>query len=373
MTNKSFYIPNLNGLRFIAAFAVVFGHTEMTKKDLGFPNFKDLGIDFFNNGGAHLGVVLFFVLSGFLITLLLIKEKRKFNTINYKKFVIRRALRIWPVYFLFISVVIFGVHGLSSLLAEKDNGVSLIAMYYLILPNLAMSGFGSIQFIPHLWSIGVEEQFYLIWPLILKFFKKKGIIAIMVLLVLIIPIIPHACDFIAVRFPDYERACEIVRLFFEYFLINVMAIGGLLALLFDRYLDVLKRIFNKKLLYIIIGSVLLLWFSGVNFGFFNDIIYSFAFGLLILASSVAPPIFIFENKIVSYLGKISYGVYTYHWLIAFFVLTFFRELLIDSNFIFGYVLIVGFTILVSVLSYELFEKKILKLKGKYALIKSGKV
>ena len=79
MSNQSFYISNLNGLRFLAAFAVIVGHLEMCKSSLGIKHLLDSGIGFFEHGGGHLGVILFFVLSGFLITLLLLKEKEKFK------------------------------------------------------------------------------------------------------------------------------------------------------------------------------------------------------------------------------------------------------------------------------------------------------
>ena len=79
MEKKGFYIQNLNGLRFLAAFAVVLGHNEITKRQFDLKSLLDSEIGFFNHGGGHLGVILFFVLSGFLITLLLLKEKNRFS------------------------------------------------------------------------------------------------------------------------------------------------------------------------------------------------------------------------------------------------------------------------------------------------------
>ena len=129
----------------------------------------------------------------------------------------RRALRIWPVYFLFISIVIFLVHGYDNILEEKSNGRLLIGMCYLILPNLVMSWFGSILHIPHLCPIGVEEQFYLIRPLIIKFFRTKATIIIMILLVIVIPVIPHAADFSAIRFPVYKEFFCVFKVVFSVF------------------------------------------------------------------------------------------------------------------------------------------------------------
>jgi peptidoglycan/LPS O-acetylase OafA/YrhL len=373
MNPKSFYIPNLNGLRFLAAFAVIVGHLEMCKSSLGIEHLLDSGIGFFEHGGGHLGVVLFFVLSGFLITLLLLKEKEKFKTIKFRKFLIRRALRIWPVYFLFITIVIFLVHGLEIILETKSNGVFLIGLYYLILPNLAMSGFGSIQFIPHLWSIGVEEQFYIIWPLIIKFFKKKGIIFIMVSLIVIIPLIPHVADFCAARLPQYKEVFRIIRLFFQYFLINSMAVGGLLGFLFHKYRAWLQCKFTFYPSVLIIILCLLPWALGINFGLWGDVIYPLIFGLLILTTSSTVSLKLFENRMVSYLGKISYGIYVYHWIIIY-GFTYWLDLNFgEFNYGVSLLLNVVSTIIVATISYELLEKNILKYKSKFALIKSGKI
>lgn len=373
MNTKEFYIPNLNGLRFLAAFAVILGHAEITKSNFNLTSLRDSEIGFFKNGGGHLGVILFFVLSGFLITLLLLKEKDKFKTINYKKFILRRALRIWPVYFLFVSVVIFFVHGYSNILEDKSNGMLLIGMYYLILPNLAMSGFGSIMHIPHLWSIGVEEQFYLIWPLIIKYFNRRMIILIMILLVILIPMIPHLADFLSVRFPMYKDLLRVIRLFFQYFLINSMAIGGLLAFIYYKYQEVIKSKLSIGISSVVISFCLAPWFFGLHFDALNDVLYPLIFGVLILVVSASQPIFLLENRIISYLGKISYGIYVYHWIIIYYVINYTNQYWGDVNYVFSLLIITILTVGLATISYELLEKRILKFKSKYALIKSGKV
>lgn len=371
MTKSTFYIPNLNGLRFIAVFAVILGHLEMTKRELGIEHLLGGSNDFFSKGGGHFGVVLFFVLSGFLITLLLLKEKDKTGDVRYRKFLIRRALRIWPVYFLFISVVIFGVHGIDFILTEKKNGGLLIGLYYFILPNLAMSGFGSIAHIAHLWSIGVEEQFYLIWPLILKFFSKKLVVFTLVFLCLIIPVIPHLADFLAVRFPVYEFPLMVIRLFFQYFLINAMAIGGLFAFLFYKYEELLREKLNLLTTTIVVFTSFGLWFSGTTFGGVTDVVYMILFGLLILATSLSNPLFVFENKFISYLGKVSYGLYVYHWITAFFVLKGLIWLELEDQYLLSLITTLILTIFIAALSYEFLEKNVLKLKDKYTIVKSG--
>ena len=102
--NDTFHLKGLNGLRAIASITVVIGHIELIKNNNKLDNY----LSAIENWGS-LGVNLFFVLSGFLITTLLLREKKAEQTINLKNFYIRRILRIWPLYFiiLLLSAAIF--------------------------------------------------------------------------------------------------------------------------------------------------------------------------------------------------------------------------------------------------------------------------
>ena len=101
---QKIYFENLNSIRFIAASLVIVHHIEQFKSFFGIQNyFKDVRIEMI----GKLGVVLFFVLSGFLISYLLFKEKEYTKTISIRKFYIRRILRIWPLYFLIIILSFF--------------------------------------------------------------------------------------------------------------------------------------------------------------------------------------------------------------------------------------------------------------------------
>ena len=105
MKDKLIYLPGLNGLRAIAALSVVIAHVSQEGiADFGLPRLFDLPM-------AGYGVTLFFVISGFLITYLLISEIKKTDTVSVSKFYIRRILRIWPIYYLFIliSVIVFSL------------------------------------------------------------------------------------------------------------------------------------------------------------------------------------------------------------------------------------------------------------------------
>ena len=94
------YFKGLDTLRAIAALVVVIGHIELQKKEIGIPNL--INHPYIRLASGHIGVVLFFVLSGFLITYLLAKEKEKAGKIAFKKFYIRRIFRIWPLYYLIL-------------------------------------------------------------------------------------------------------------------------------------------------------------------------------------------------------------------------------------------------------------------------------
>jgi peptidoglycan/LPS O-acetylase OafA/YrhL len=145
-------LGSLDGLRAFSIALVLLGHVSGTR-NLG----QILGIDMFGDI-AHLGVVFFFVISGFLITGLLIKEHDKTGYISLKLFYMRRALRIFPASFAFISIM-----GLLSRLGyiRLNHHDLLYAFGYLVNYKLDRS-----WFIGHLWSLSVEEQFYLLWPLV---------------------------------------------------------------------------------------------------------------------------------------------------------------------------------------------------------------
>ena len=159
MKESPVYLPGLNGLRAIAALLVVISHISIKEiGDFGLPYLIVLPM-------AGYGVTLFFVISGFLITYLLLQEKELKQTIDIKKFYMRRILRIWPIYYLFliICVIVFFILGKS-----KDICIQDMWFYVFFAANIPFVFQQGILILFHYWSIGVEEQFYLIWPWIVK-------------------------------------------------------------------------------------------------------------------------------------------------------------------------------------------------------------
>ncbi|MFT5306585.1 MAG: peptidoglycan/LPS O-acetylase OafA/YrhL, partial [Chitinophagales bacterium] len=166
---KRIYFENLDGLRFLCFLSVFFFHSFHTEYEAisGSAIYHFFKVDIFGNG--NIGVNFFFVLSGFLITFLLIEEKKLNGQINLKKFWIRRMLRIWP---LFYFCVLFGFYIfpiLKTMFGQVPNETANIGYYLLFLNNFDFinNGIPDSSMLGLLWSVAIEEQFYLVWPIIL--------------------------------------------------------------------------------------------------------------------------------------------------------------------------------------------------------------
>ncbi len=176
MTDKP-YFPGLNGLRFIAAISVVLGHIEQIKGWFGLPR-AGFSLDWAILNGDD-AVTLFFALSGFLITYLLLGEQARTGTIHVRKFYARRILRIWPLYYLLVFI---GFALMSLVPLEGYTGLNsprtthALLAHLLFVPNVLPFFSIWIAGITHLWTIGVEEQFYILWPLLLRRFARYGLL-----------------------------------------------------------------------------------------------------------------------------------------------------------------------------------------------------
>jgi peptidoglycan/LPS O-acetylase OafA/YrhL len=144
------HLPGLDGLRAIAAFLVVFGHAG-----LGAPD--------------GLGVLMFFVLSGFLITWLLLKEYDQYETVSLRMFYWRRALRIFPAFYAYWALItaIYLVRDTPVNWPQALSSFFYVNNYYQAFNGDPNSGYS------HTWSLGVEEQFYLLWPMLFVSFAKN--------------------------------------------------------------------------------------------------------------------------------------------------------------------------------------------------------
>lgn len=370
------YFSGINGLRFFAALAVVITHIELVKNALGIKNnYKNELI--FNLGG--LGVYFFFVLSGFLITYLLLIEDNTYKKINIRQFYMRRILRIWPLYYLIIVIgffilphfEIFNIPYLekSFHMNYNDN----LFLYLIILPNLAFAIFPAVPNIGQVWSIGVEEQFYIFWPWIIS--KTKNLIRTLALIITILFVIKL---FVLVLGNYYKEASwyQPLKLFIAMSKFECMAIGGIGAYLqFSKnelfyYLNKLQAVYISLIL-----SVILIFYTPEKIQDGIHIIYSILFLIIILYTSNNYN-FILENKLTSYLGKISYGIYMYHFMVIPPILYLFKENFSNSPNVYEniaiYCSVIICTIFISIVSFEYFESYFINLKSKYSPINSRK-
>lgn len=349
MENK-IYLPGLNGIRAIAAVAVIISHIGLALNLYGLKNFGEYAL-------ADYGVTFFFGLSGFLITYLLIKEKNKTRDINVKKFYVRRLLRIWPLYYfgLVITIILLGM-----------NSSQISWMYFLMMPNVAYILGMKMKLLGHYWSVGVEEQFYLFWPWFVK--KVKNPLLIMMIFAIMFFVIKVIVNFYIPK--------SVFMSFLHKTRFGCLALGGISAvLLLDRN-DLFLRICKNKISEII--SWMTVFLIAINkyhlFSVLNHEVATLAI-LVIIINQVDNPkkLISLENKVFDYLGKISYGLYIYNPLVIYLVSLLLRKVIHDQS-VLNIVIIYSITILavivVSHLSYFYFETQFLKFKEKFAVVKS---
>jgi peptidoglycan/LPS O-acetylase OafA/YrhL len=379
-TESKLYFNGLNGLRFIAALLVIFAHAPTFVTKTSNPNIYDFRpYSFFNNGA--LAVDFFFVLSGFLITSLLLKEHENTGTISVKRFYIRRMLRIWPLYYLvvFIAFTIFPIVA-NIFHLRPDPGLSIpqLLMYIFLLPNFTFI-FGPRILLFPLWSIGVEEQFYLVIAPVIKY-KKKSLAFIFAAVIIIKWFLNFFADQVK---PATNAVVIILDLRFE-----AICIGCLGAIFIrSRYKYLLDKLFGYPLQLLVFGvlfavlffnktlpgagiPVVSSLFSILTNRIYNGALMGIVFLYVILCVSLNKKSIIKTGgKTFEFLGNISYGMYMYHVMTTFVVIAFMKGLLLSlpvaTATITYYLLCVFFTILVAYLSYVFFEKRFLRLKKKF--------
>lgn len=365
------YFPNLNGLRFIAALLVIIHHIEQYKSSYDLPNRWDSR--FIQIIGEQ-GVSLFFVLSGFLITYLLLEEEKQTGTIRLRDFYTRRILRIWPLYF-FIGFLALVILPRIPLFLVPGEGLDIwyrhywqkVVLFVLFLPNLLPFYGGVIPFASQTWSIGTEEQFYLVWPLLMKNIKKYRI----ALMLFIIAGYILTARVLWSSHSDFLPGKYYISGFWSLFNIDLMAIGGLLAILLHSGHKFLKYIRNNIVFY---ASLILVSYMLVNAFMVQHLYketYGVLYGIIILNFASNPDIhFHLEAGIFKYLGKISYGLYMYHPIAIVLTIALATWTGLTNN-LFLYVSSIILTVAIASLSYKYFESFFLNLKLNYSTVRSG--
>jgi len=328
------------------------------------------------------GVQLFFVLSGFLITQILYEYKAKLKFGKYLKvFYLRRILRIFPLYYLYLLIlgVCYLLFNFPSEYKEQLLGLVTYTFNLFLFENKQES----TALIYHLWSLCVEEQFYLFWPLIVFIINKRTMAYLVVLLFFVIPIFRyfyghHLAD---LGLSDYEVGDSVY--WFTISHIDAFGIGGMVAIYrsklkkfaFQLFLIMLFITFSAGLLNALSQTYSISQFlTTLGYKFVGIVNYQHVWSYTILNLFSASFILlliekdtwlnrVFEKKWLIEIGKVSYGTYVYH--VA--VLTIFSHLF--SGYIKGFyirllvfVLYVIVIFFISKLSFQLFEVKFLKLK-----------
>ncbi len=313
-------IYGLNTLRFFAFFAIFNFHY--------FPN-----IDY-----LYLGVDFFFVLSSFLLTFLYFQEVNKYGRFNRFNFFIRRSLRIFPLYYavVFSSIILLPIF-FTGIKVPDDSW-----MYWFFLSNYEVSD--SIYALKFLWSIAVEEQFYLLFIIFSGLFQKH-IIKIIILLL----IISLAYEF----FVPIVGASKYFHTIYHFPNFALGMLGGYLFYHRAKFLYEISR--NVYVLIIIIG----LLFLFINIEYIFNVILSLCFMIIIghVASSNRNnhfQIFSLTEK----LGHYTYGLYVY----SGFILTFNSKFIHMEFDLLKYLITISLLILLSYTSYTFFEKFFLKQK-----------
>lgn len=346
------FIPQIDGLRFIAVFGVMLNHWLASD----FSNSYILSKIPFGTG-----VNLFFVISGFLITFILLKKKDEINSgtttfsKEIKNFYAKRTLRIFPIYYLLIAILCF--YSYESIKQYLAYLLTYTINWFMVINNTFIGDK------THLWSLAVEEQFYLIWPFLVFIVPKRFTLYLIVLAIL--TSIASKIYFLNSHFPMGMNGST-----FSCF--DALGLGALVAYLQKKRIAQFKAALYKFLL--IVSLVLFVLFfidpgylsPDLKNLFLNSSTALVYFFLVIIAANSAFGGGIkdfLENRTILYLGKISYGLYLYHNFMGTFYFSginqYFPKMTGNFDLFLMYFL---FTVLLASVSWYLIERPVLGLK-----------
>lgn len=355
------YLPGLNGIRAIAASIVLLWHADQFAYLFGLESYG-----YGANGMSGSAVTFFFVLSGFLITLLLIKEKERFESVDVIRFYGRRILRIWPVYYLALFASLLVVQHLPTDRLPEQK-VLAFSLYLGLLPNAALAWNLGILSIKPLWSVGVEEQFYLVWPWLVR--RAKNLPRVLWTIIVGFLVLK-----IGARFLEDGPFYELLRLT----TIDCMAMGGLCAWMVHTRSRWLRLIYARWLqvscwCFLVVSIVHRpIQLTSLLDAETQGVVYA----VLITNVSTNPATLLtLENPIANFFGRISYGMYVYHMPVICVLSHYFSPLVLNihpawarQGVVIGLVFTV--TVMLALVSYRYFETPFLARKSKLALIPS---
>ena len=355
------HFHSFDALRFFAFLKVFLLHLPI----VAFPAFN-----FIRNGGG-IGVIFFFVLSGFLITYILLTEKEATGSIDLRRFFLRRILRIWPLYYLMVAFAFITPYILSFLNIGFSNdgydpnwlmSVCFLENYQMILtrdhPNVSPLGVT--------WSLCIEEHFYIIWGILLYFIKMKRLPAVFIFCIVLASISRYL--FIRNDLPTIDILTNI-----DYFVFGAIPAYLLVQRKNNFEEKILSLPVTGKMLAIVSIILYVVLSSNISYPlqpYLEPLLFGLSFGFIIcIIIPEKNPIKISDWNVLTRLGVYTYGMYLYHTIIINFLAQLFKkyELSLDAPFItilFGLIAFGG-TVGISILSYKLFERYFLSLKKRF--------
>ncbi len=352
---KQFYRPELDSLRFCAFFAVFIFHALPHDPaffiERGLPNAVSNVAAEMVHAGAF-GVDLFFCLSAYLISSLLIREFQREGRVDIGAFYVRRILRIWPLY-CFAIILFMIILPALGVLGDLSTQRTLAFSFFVGNWYLAFGGNGGDG--SHLWSISFEEQFYLLWPLLIILF---GVARLWKLAIAAL-IVGFAVRMVAIN----VDASPIMRWTNSFLRLEPLAVGILLSVLVPPGFNLGRKMRFGTFLAGASLPVVCLMVFGLNnsWDLLTYPLIALGCGLL-LVSFLAPANGLLANPVTTYLGKISFGLYVFHPL----SLGICGALLNSNVFIAAFLLNIG----IAASSYHLLEMPFLRLKARYEAISS---
>lgn len=285
------YAPKLDGLRFVAIALVLIEHFG-------------IGIGRFISAGYY-GVNLFFVISGFLITTILLNTNGSFIN-SFKNFIARRSLRVFPIYYLTVFILLF----------LQVNVVKEYLFYFLTYTyNYALYTYDvPLNSVVHFWSLCFEEQFYLVWPFFILLLKRCSKTLVLISICIVI----FCFSLLTFKHINGTINYKIIAIFSS---IGFLTTGGVAAILFKLGRVSTFILSNKYVEYI---SLTILLFSLTINHPFKYVVLAYCSVYLVLKSvhtnfSIAIINKFLSNKKVIYIGTISYGIYVYHYPLCMYI------------------------------------------------------
>ena len=342
------YWYSLDGLRAIAVAIVLLAHA---------------GSPYPRSGG--IGVEIFFVLSGFLITGILSREFVNTGKINRKRFYMRRLLRLTPC-----LVACIALYAILYFILYREFRFDVVAICLTYVANYARAIFDyDLNGMGHCWSLAIEEQFYLFWPFVILFLEKtKKNVRHKAVVLTIFAIALYIYRLIASQYYSPARIYYALDTHMDGLVMgSALYYYTTMITGYDRKDQLLKCVSYILLPLSVIGLLILMasytW-KDIEMAQFGYFMASLASCVIITDLAFSPYSLIkrfLEYSVLTYIGKISYGLYLYHLPIYYFV----RREYVYLDKPVKLVVMVSMSFIIAIFSYHFYERKFLKFKKNF--------